>query len=142
MKNSIALFGFETEQKNAGSCLCCEHIYDWTTFTDKVCKEKLQFLLQHLNIDTNDNNKLKTGKAMLYRLLNLLEEKDDNMNLARFAYTLGRMQPEKASVQLQQCYNEFSQQMYKWFKDADARKQLRTALDLIIYYIRDTKEDA
>lgn len=142
MKNSIALFGFETEQKNAGSCLCCEHIYDWTTFTDKVCKEKLQFLLQHLNIDTLDNNKLKTGKAMLYRLLNLLEEKDDNMNLARFAYTLGRMQPEKASVQLQQCYNEFSQQMYKWFKDADARKQLRTALDLIIYYIRDTKEDA
>ena len=106
------------------------------------CQEKLQFLLQHLNIDTIDNNKLKAGKAMLYRLLNLLEEKDDNMNLARFAYTLGRMQPEKASVQLQQCYNEFSQQMYKWFKDADARKQLRTALDLIIYYIRDTKEDA
>ena len=142
MKNSIALFGFETEQKNAESGLCCEHIYDWTMFTDKVCKEKLQFLLQHLNIDTIDNNKLKAGKAMLYRLLNLLEEKDDNMNLARFAYTLGRMQPEKASVQLQQCYNEFSQQMYKWFKDADARKQLRTALDLIIYYIRDTKEDA
>lgn len=142
-KNSIALFGFDTEQVNKESRLNCQHIYQWDEFTDKVCSEKLTFLMQHLDYNENDRQKLKAGKTMLYRLLNLLkEQQNEKMNLARFAYTLGRMQPEKEDAGKRECYNKFSEQMYKWFKDAESRKQLRTALNLLIYYLRDTKENA
>ena len=80
---------------------------------------------------------------MLYRLLNLLDEADkEDINLARFAYTLGRMQPEKRSSEAKkQCYAVFSEQMYQWVKNPDDRKQLRTALNLIIYYQREAKEE-
>lgn len=77
---------------------------------------------------------------MLYKLLHLLED-DEEINIARFAYTLGRLQPEKPTAAQQSCYNEFSEQMYKWFVNEKDKKQLITALDLLIYYLRATKEE-
>ena len=143
-KNSIALFGFDTEQRDGENEICCQHVYHWQEFTDRVCAEKLQFLRQHLDLDDNaKNTKLAAGIALLYRLLNLLDEADKkDINLARFAYTLGRMQPEKSSSEAKkQCYDVFSEQMYQWVKSPDDRKQLRTALNLIIYYHRKAKEE-
>ena len=143
-KNSIALFGFDTEQRDGENKVRCQHVYHWQEFMDNVCAEKLQFLRQHLDLDGNAKDaKLAAGIALLYRLLNLIDEAEkEDINLARFAYTLGRMQPENSSSDAKkQCYNEFSEQMYKWFKDADDRKQLRTALNLIIYYQREAKEE-
>lgn len=143
-KNSIALFGFDTEQHDGENEICCQHVYHWREFTDRVCAEKLQFLRQHLDLDDNvKDTKLAAGIALLYRLLNLLDEADkEDINLARFAYTLGRMQPEKGSSEAKkQCYDAFSEQMYQWFKSPDDRKQLRTALNLIIYYHREAKEE-
>lgn len=142
-KNSIALFGFATEQQDAEQGLACDHVYSWDEFTQGVCAGKLQFLQRHLDLDANDAAKLKTGKSMLYKLLNLLEEKEDGMNIARFAYTLGRQQPPREAREAQRkCYEEFSQQMYQWFVRPEDRRQLRTALNLIVYYLRDTKEEA
>ena len=99
---------------------------------------------QHLDLEDNaKDTKLAAGIALLYRLLNLLDEADkEDINLARFAYTLGRMQPEKSSSEAKkQCYDAFSERMYKWFTSPDDRKQLRTALNLIIYYQREAKEE-
>lgn len=141
-KDSVALFGFGTEQKDNHSKLICQHVYHWQEFTEDVCADKLQFLQQHLNIEGNNTNKLKYSRSLLYRLLDLSEDSDEDMNLVRFAYTLGRMQPDKgASTEQITCYNEFSARMYKWFKNNKDRKQLRTALDLLIYYLREAKED-
>ncbi len=140
-KNSIALFGFATEQQGAEQGLACEHIYNWDDFTKGVCAGKLHFLQQHLDLDGNDSTKMRAGKSMLYKLLNLLEENEDDMNIARFAYTLGRQQPPKEAKEMQKkCYEEFSQQMYSWFTRPEDRRQLRTALNLIVYYLRDTKD--
>ena len=139
-KDSIALFGFDTEQKHGEMVLSCQHVYHWEQFTQGVCAEKLCFLQQHLDFEQKDNNKLKAGKTMLYRLLHLLEA-DEDINIARFAYTLGRLQPEKPTAAQQSCYNEFSEQMYKWFVNEKDKKQLITALDLLIYYLRATKEE-
>lgn len=140
-KNSIALFGFDTEQHSNEEKLQCKHIYHWQNFTDKVCAEKLAFLIKHLGF-ANEQDKLKAGMSMLYRLHSLIEEAEkDKVNIARFAYTLGRMQPgDKKNLVLQQCYEEFSQQMYKWYINVTDRKQLFTAIDLLIYYRRESKE--
>lgn len=139
-KDSIALFGFDTEQNNGDSEVICQHVYHWQDFTQKVCVEKLRFLQQYLDVEQNNNTKLKAGKTMLYKLLNLLEG-DEDINIARFAYTLGRLQPENGNVAQQACYNKFSEQMYKWFVNREDRKQLITALNLLIYYLRDAKEE-
>lgn len=140
-KNSIALFGFDTEQHSNEEKLQCKHIYHWQDFTDKVCAEKLAFLIKHLGF-ANEQDKLKAGMSMLYRLHSLIEEAEkDKVNIARFAYTLGRMQPgDKKNLVLQQCYEEFSQHMYKWYINVTDRKQLFTAIDLLIYYRRESKE--
>lgn len=142
-KNSIALFGFDTEIASAGSMFACRHIYHWNEFTDNVCHEKLRFLLQHLDYNASNANKLSCGKSMLYRLLQLLENADkDAVNIARFAYVMARLQPEqKQNSEKIACYNEFSQQMYQWYTKAQDRKELYTALNLLIYYLRETKEE-
>ena len=140
-KNSIALFGFDTEQRGNEEKLQCKHIYHWQDFTEKVCAEKLAFLMKYLGF-AKEQDKLKAGMSLLYRLHSLIEEAEkDKVNIARFAYTLGRMQPDdKNNLVLQQCYEEFSQQMYKWYIKVTDRKQLFTAIDLLIYYRRESKE--
>lgn len=140
-KNSIALFGLETEQHDRETKLACKHVYQWPDFTAKVCAEKLQFLLNHLTFE-NAENKIKAGISLLYRLLDLIEYKqNDKIDIARFAYTLGRMQPaSRDNPSLQACYAEFSQQMYQWYIHEEDRKQLFTALNLLIYYRREARE--
>ena len=76
---------------------------------------------------------------MLYRMLNLLNESRDNINLARFAYMLGRMEPPKDSSAYDS-YAKVREKLYGWYQDKAARKQLMTALELIIYRIREKGE--
>lgn len=139
-KDSIALFGFDTEQKNDDTVLECRHIYKWDDFVNCVCREKIDFLMDKLDFENKFDNKLHVGKTLLYKLLDLTEELDkEKINLARFAYVLARMQPtEKALIDV---YKEFAEQMYKWIKNPKDRKELHTALNLVIYYLRESKEE-
>ena len=139
-KDSIALFGFDTEQKYNNVNVTCKHIYKWNDFINNVCKEKLDFLMGKLDFDNKYNNKLPAGKTLLYRLMELTEDiGKEKMNLARFAYTLARMQPTRK--ELQSVYEEFSSQIYKWVNNENERKELHTALNLLVYYLRDGKEE-
>ena len=139
-KDSIALFGFDTEQKDAMSLNGCKHIYKWKDFTNNVCGSKLKFMLENVSFDGEDTNKLEIGKTQIYRLMNLIEECDrDGMSLARYAYTLARMQPSKKD--LLPIYERFSSQMYAWMKNKQDRQELNTAFNLIVYYLREDKED-
>ena len=138
-KDSIALFGFETEQKDAVSIQECKHVYKWKDFTDEVCRSKLKFLLDNLTFDDKEDNKLKIGKNQIYRIMNLIAESDrDGMSLARYAYTLARMQPN--NKKLLPVYEGFSSQMYAWMKNKKDRRELNTALNLLVYYLREDKE--
>lgn len=138
-KDSIALFGFETEQKDAVSIQECKHVYKWKDFTDEVCRSKLKFLLDNLTFDDKEDNKLKFGKNQIYRIMNLIAESDrDGMSLARYAYTLARMQPN--NKKLLPVYEGFSSQMYAWMKNKKDRRELNTALNLLVYYLREDKE--
>lgn len=94
-KNSIALFGMETNLKANGQ-LECKHIYTWEDFEMKVCKEKMNYLLARLSFDGDKFNKLSVGKSLIYRLMDLIQLADeDKLNIARFAYVLARMQPKQ-----------------------------------------------
>ena len=86
-----------------------------------------------------EDNKLKIGKNQIYRIMNLIAESDrDGMSLARYAYTLARMQPN--NKKLLPVYEGFSSQMYAWMKNKKDRRELNTALNLLVYYLREDKE--
>lgn len=112
-KNSIALFGMETNLKANGQ-LECKHIYTWADFEMKVCKEKMNYLLARLSFDGDKFNKLSIGKSLVYRLMDLIQLADeDKLNIARFAYVLARMQPKQdKDEQKRKVYEDFVSKMY------------------------------
>lgn len=140
-KNSIALFGMETNLKANGKPEC-KHIYTWTDFEMKVCKEKMNYLLARLSFDGDKFNKLSVGKSLIYRLMDLIQLADeDKLNIARFAYVLARMQPKQdKDEQKRKIYENFVSKMYQWINNNEDKKQLATALNLLVYYLRDKKE--
>lgn len=140
-KNSIALFGMETNLKANGQ-LECKHIYTWADFEMKVCKEKMNYLLARLSFDGDKFNKLSVGKSLIYRLMDLIQLADeDKLNIARFAYVLARMQPKQdKDEQKRKVYEDFVSKMYQWINNNEDKKQLTTALNLLVYYLRDKKE--
>ena len=140
-KNSIALFGIETNLKANGQ-LECKHIYTWADFEMKVCKEKMNYLLARLSFDGDKFNKLSVGKSLIYRLMDLIQLADeDKLNIARFAYVLARMQPKQdKDEQKRKVYEDFVSKMYQWINNNEDKKQLATALNLLVYYLRDKKE--
>lgn len=140
-KNSIALFGMETNLK-ANAQLECKHIYTWADFEMKVCKEKMNYLLARLSFDGDKFNKLSIGKSLVYRLMDLIQLADeDKLNIARFAYVLVRMQPKQdKDEQKRKVYEDFVSKMYQWINNNEDKKQLATALNLLVYYLRDKKE--
>ncbi|WP_288633587.1 type III-A CRISPR-associated protein Cas10/Csm1 [uncultured Megamonas sp.] len=140
-KNSIALFGMETNLKANGKPEC-KHIYTWADFEMKVCKEKMNYLLARLSFDGDKFNKLSVGKSLIYRLMDLIQLADeDKLNIARFAYVLARMQPKQdKDEQKRKVYEDFVSKMYQWINNNEDKKQLATALNLLVYYLRDKKE--
>lgn len=135
-KDAIALFGIAAQE-------ACEHVYSWTEFADKVCQEKLTLLLMSKQFYQGEDQQA-IGKAFLYRLNELLEAlgtADGRINLARLAYMLARLMPgEKAAAEQQACYQKFREHIYQWALSDTDRRQLITALHLLVYYTR-TQED-
>lgn len=147
-KNSIALFGSGTEyhrnEKNSGAAEKENAaVYTWDEFIEKVHGEKIKFLMEHMLLDgINGNNKrndrISAGKSLLYKLMNLLQgAAGDRMDLARFAYTLARLRPKEK--ELQPCYEKVRGRFYQWAVKEE-RKELVTALQFIIYRMRDKEE--
>lgn len=59
---------------------------------------------------------------------------DDRINLARYAYLLARMEPRDKSRR--EDYRKFSQNMYRWGLSVRDRRQLITAIYLMVYMER------
>ena len=120
-KNSVTLFDASEAYR-----------YDWTEFREKVIGEKLHQLQDFFEAQKKLEN--GRGKAFLYRLLDLLRSSKEQINLARFAYLLARMEPkDKKSAQL---YRTFSKNMYAWYRSETDRKQLITAIYIYVYLSR------
>ncbi len=147
-KDSIALFGESTEYRYTKKKDAVEKeetpVFKWDDFEGKVCHEKLRFLLDHFAMDglTEDTGKnLKVGKSLLYRLLVLLTaSRKESFNLARFAYTLARLEPGKRDEARKGCYKEVREKLFCWSREENSRKELVVAILLIIYCLRDKQE--
>lgn len=139
-KDSIALFGTSTEQPGDSTDLeiAC---YQWQDFEEKVCGEKLVFLRKYVNFGNDgDITKLPIGKGGLYRILGLLRNAGKRINIARFAYVLGRMEPAKKNAANYASYSAIRQYFFRWYRSEEDRKQLTTAIELMIYHMRQKGE--
>ncbi len=121
-KNSIAFF-------DTGNC------FKWDVFENKVVKEKLELIKKYF--EKNDGK----GTSAIYNMLKLLRNRKEKINLARFAYFLGRLEPaENANEEIKVLFKEFSTTMYKWMQDEEESRQLILAIYLYVYLSRE-KED-
>ena len=136
-KDGIALFGVPDSESNKSYEVA---VYKWQDFTEKVCGEKLAFCRQYLGYPGNESpERLTAGKSLLYRMMELLIDTKGKINLARFAYAIARLEPKENSLSYSS-YQKVRKQFYQWYKQEDDRKQLITALELIIYSIREKGE--
>lgn len=142
-KDSIALFGTSTEVQNASRAARAPECFSWTRFVDGVVGEKLSFL-QRVFAYTEEEataapQKLRIGKGSLYRMMSLLEDADTEgqINLARFAYVLARMEPRRTQPEKQPTYQETRRTLYAWYQEAAAREELRAAIEFMVYHLRD-----
>jgi CRISPR-associated protein Csm1 len=133
-KNSVALFGNELDVRKG--TLTYRHVYKWEDLEKKVIGEKLKILQDY--IDEDDS----AGTARLHRFLQLARGMDDDrINLARFAYQLGKLQPGKSEESgKQERYDKFCRQMYEWFANDNERAQLVTALNMMLYLKKDKEQ--
>jgi CRISPR-associated protein Csm1 len=80
------------------------------------------------------------GMAFLYRILELLRNADNKINLARLAYMLTRLEPDTSHVEKQPLYNQFAGRVMDWAADGEERKKLEAAIMIYIYGKRKKKE--
>ncbi len=133
--------------KNGISIFSEDNTYKWDEFINEVIEEKYWIIKDFF--DDSD----KFGKNFLYNLLelmrNTLEHPEEKINIARFAYLLGRMEPKgKADTekekeilkQQKENYMAFSKNMYKWIKDSKQCRQAITAIYIYVYTIREKTE--
>ena len=141
-KDAVALFGTSLSGRSADTVEERAEVYGWDDFIDGVCGEKLAFLRENLSWnEAQDKTRVPFGKSKAYQLLTLLEDGGDDIQIARFAYVLARL---AAGLHTEQkaAYERVRSQLYAWYRDKEERRQLRTALEFIIYSIREKGENA
>ena len=133
-KDAIALFDDKLCDKDKDEDMC----FGWTRFKNKVLDEKLRVLIDFLG--TNN----EYGMAFLYNLLELVRNRKEQINIARFAYVLSRMEPPKEKGdEKMRAYKVFSKKMYKWMRDEDemSANELIAAIYIYVYLNRKEEED-
>lgn len=122
----------ELEGKNAVTLFHKDYTFHWEELIKNVIEEKLQ-LLKEFFIEFDER-----GKNFLYNILDLLRNRDDRINIARYAYLLGKICPKEK--ERQEGYQRFSQKMYQWMRNNKDAKELEMAIYLYVYMKR-TKEE-
>lgn len=113
-KNGVALFDHE-------------FTFGWDELLSKVIEEKYRHIADYFSGNE------ERGMAFIYKLLELLAERDDRITKARWVYFLTRMRnPTGDTAPFQQ----FANRLHQWFQDPTDAKQLKTALHLYIYRTR------
>ena len=140
-KDAVALFGTVLHGRSADTIEARASVYGWNDFIEGVCGEKIAFLRENAAWDgVPDQTRVPLGKSKAYQLLDLLEV-DEGIHLARFAYVLARL-ATGLRVEQQAAYERIRKQLYAWYREKEDRRQLRTALEFMIYSIREKGENA
>jgi CRISPR-associated protein Csm1 len=128
-KNSIALFG-ENRTKKDKEIKTEQFVFTWQEFDEIL--ELQKYIEDRCYFDENKNIKDKVffSTALIYRMMTLINMSDE-INLARFAYTLARMENKTES------FKELKGELYSAYNDEIKRKKLLVALNLIVYKNRE-----
>lgn len=110
--------------------------YRWQEFEEKVIDEKFH-IIYHFFESSEDR-----GNSFLYRLLELIRNRGERINFARYVYLLSRLEPGKEADPAQkEEYRLFSEKMVRWIGQEEDCRQLKTAINLYAYLTRE-KEGA
>ena len=120
-----------------------EGAYSWDDLIEKVICEKVRelnaFFGKFFDDDAEENK--ERGKNFLYNILELLRGRKERINFARFIYLLSRTEPNKsASKEEKERYRQFADNMIRWYANVEDARQLKTAILLYVYLIRETEE--
>lgn len=131
--------------KNAVTIAREENSYKWKDLDEKVLGEKYNV------IENFFKNQGERGNSFIYRILELFNNREEKINIARLAYILARLEPEKPSKEdkennlkfenLKENYMVFSKKIYEWVKNEEDSKQVKTAILLYVYNNRDLMEE-
>ena len=123
-------------KKNAITLFDDDNGYHWNQLTDEVIRGKFATINDFFSMFEDK------GKAFLYQVLELFRgQKKNSIHLARLAYVLARMNPEKsADDKKQQAYEAFKKSMYEWMQSSEDNRQTITAIYLYIYLVREKEE--
>ncbi len=110
--------------------------YQWNELIEEVIGEKYE------EIDRFLSNAQDYGKNFLYNILELVRGQSDKINFARFVYLISRMEPgEKASDEEKANYTDFSKKMCDWIRSPKDCRQLKTAINLYAYLVRERQDN-
>lgn len=127
--------------KNAVTLFDASNTFSWDDFVNGVLEEKFQLIQAFFQAVPSDRVTSRYGKSFLYRLLGLMRERGEKINLARYAYLLARMEPRESDDEnYKALYGTFSQKMYHWMKDEGQCRQAMLAIMIYIYTIREQTE--
>ena len=117
-KNSIALFD-------------TKYTFNFDYFIDNVYNSKLSYIKEFFE------NQSEQGKTFIYRLLDLIYNRDtkDRISFARIAYTLAKAE-ESIPKEKRKEFIDFKSKILNWFEDEKEILSTGLALMLYIYQIR------
>lgn len=128
-KNAITLFDADGQLQT----------YKWGEFTEDVAGEKLALLQAYFS------KVPEKGSALICKMLGFIRGIEDKINLARLAYLLGRLEPErKADAEIKRLFAHFSKSVYYWISSENCgenSRRLITAIYLYVYLNRDSEEE-
>ena len=120
-KNAVTLFDGKT--------------YSWQELETEVLGEKYGVLAQFFD------QSVERGKNFMYNLLDLIRNREEKINFARYVYLLSRMEPGvDAAEEMRNAYRIFAKKMVEWMQNAKDCMQLETAMILYAYRPRETEE--
>lgn len=125
----------EADPQSGDTIMVSDGTYSWQVFENEVIGEKYQAIREFFQSSED------RGKSFLYHLLELVCRQEDKVNLARYVYLLAKMEPgNESSNEEKGRYKEFSRNMYQWIREGKDCRQLKTAINLYAYSIRDEEE--
>lgn len=135
-KDAVALFGKMNNNK-------LNHVYCWDDFIEKVLEEKYKYLKETVSLeDGTDKEKVFVGKSKWYKIIQLisnrLTKEEKRIDIARFAYTLARISSTKDN---EENYESLKRNLLMWMKNEEDAKQLLTAINILIYEVREGKKN-
>ncbi|MDO5725881.1 MAG: type III-A CRISPR-associated protein Cas10/Csm1 [Tissierellia bacterium] len=101
-------------------------VFSWEEFEKNVLEEKLKFLLYYY--DKMD----EIGNSLMYKLIELIRNSKESINIARLAYLLARLEERMKTKDEDR---KFSKTIYRWVKDKE-NKELIAAIYILIYMRR------